>query len=299
MRYQIQHTTRYDYSAPVQLQPHVVRLQPRSGGGWQTLEQFSLVVTPVPMGRSDLLDLEGNTLVKLWFDGGQLVESLDIQVQSQVTTHQANPFNYLLEPWALDLPLDLPSSLSQQLQPYLGGPIDAVAQALAQEIAAATGGYVPAFLNQLNQQIYTSCQYLIRETGDPLPAGLTWTEKKGSCRDFTVLFMAACRAVGLAARFVSGYQKDDPADVDSAVDPDHADIEHHLHAWAEVYCPGAGWRGYDPTLGLVVADRHIPLVASVDPRYAAPVTGKVSRAGGVQSVLTSHLDIQVLPTGAA
>jgi transglutaminase-like putative cysteine protease len=287
MRYQIRHQTRYDYSHPVQLQPHVIRLRPRSDG-WQTLEQFSLQVTPAPIGRSDLLDLDGNTLIKLWFEPLAWVEALDIAVQSTVTTHQADPFTYLLEPWALQLPLDLPQSLHQQLQPYLGGPVDAVAQALAQEIDVATAGSLTAFLNQLNQRIHTDCQYLIRETGDPFPPGITWTEKKGSCRDFAVLFMAACRAMGLAARFVSGYQKDDPAELDGK-----PELESYLHAWAEVYCPGAGWRGYDPTLGLVVADRHIPLVASPDWRYAAPVTGKVNRVGGVRSGLTSKLDIQV------
>jgi transglutaminase-like putative cysteine protease len=287
MRYQIQHQTCYTFSDPVQLQPHVVRLRPRSDS-WQTLEQFRLNVTPAPIGRSDLLDLDGNTLIKLWFDPLAWVEALEITVQSTVTTHQGDPFTYLLEPWALQLPLDLPHSLHQQLQPYLSEPVDAMAQSLAQEIYATTGGSLTAFLNQLNQRIYTDCQYLIRETGDPFPPGFTWTDKKGSCRDFTVLFMATCRAMGLAGRFVSGYQKDDPAE--GSGEPE---LESYLHAWAEVYCPGAGWRGYDPTLGLVVADRHIALVASPDSRYAAPITGKVSRVGGARSALTSQLDIQV------
>ena len=92
--------------------------------------------------------------------------------------------------------------------------------------------------------------------------------------------MEACRAIGLAARFVSGYQE---GDLDSS--------DRHLHAWAEVYLPGAGWRGYDPTQGRVVADRHIALVASALSRYAAPLSGAF-QPGGVQSSMTYELTIQ-------
>jgi transglutaminase-like putative cysteine protease len=175
----------------------------------------------------------------------------------------------------------------QQLQPYLNGysiaGIDPIAVQLGQEISEATNGDVIAFLGELNQFIYSSCQYLIRETGNPLPPGRTWSEKKGSCRDLTVLFIEVCRAMGLAARFVSGYQE---GDLDNS--------EYHLHAWAEVYLPGAGWRGYDPTHGLAVSDRHIALAASAISEYAAPISGAINRPGGVQSTMKYHLQIQKL-----
>jgi transglutaminase-like putative cysteine protease len=106
----------------------------------------------------------------------------------------------------------------------------------------------------------------------------------GSCRDFTVLFMEACRAVGLAARFVSGYEEGD-----STV------LERDLHAWAEVYIPGGGWRGFDPTHGLAVADRHVALVASAFPQFTAPVTGSTQEGGRVSSRLTTEVRVKRLP----
>jgi transglutaminase-like putative cysteine protease len=236
-------------------------------------------VMPIPIAQSELSDLDGNHLIKVWFSP-ELTDSLNVQIVSQTQTHQANPFNYLMEPWAMSLPIDYPTSLFKQLQPYLGT-TDAIALQLAYEIAERSSNQVTQFLYELTQQIYTSCEYVIRETGNPYPPGLTWTQKKGSCRDLTVLFMEVCRSIGLAARFVSGYQEGDV---------DHPD--RHLHAWAEVYLPGAGWRGYDPTHGLAVSDRHIAVAASAIPEYAAPIVGKVARSGGVQSTMDYTLQIQ-------
>lgn len=286
MYYQISHTTTYHYSQPVSLYPHVVRLRPRSDSH-QTLQSFSLLVTPSPVSQSPLIDLEGNALVKVWFQP-EPTDSLTVQVLSQVETHQTNPFNYLLEPWAIRLPIDYPASLWMQLQPYLGGQypgygaaVDPVAVSLAQEIFHQVEGNPALFLSELNQILYTNCKYTIRETGEPMPPGITWLNRTGSCRDLTVLFIEVCRAIGLAARFVSGYQE---GDVDSN--------DRHLHAWAEVYLPGAGWRGFDPTHGLAVSDRHIALVASASHRHAAPISGSFSPAGGAQATMTYQLVIQ-------
>jgi transglutaminase-like putative cysteine protease len=286
--YQISHTTSYTYSQPVTLQPHVVRLRPRSNS-WQTLQMFSLNVTPEPISQSQIIDLDGNNLIKLWFPS-ERTDLLKIHAQSQIVTHESNPFNYLIEPWAGRLPIDYPSSLLLQLQPYLHGQelnyaatIDPIAQKLAQEINHAVVGDTLSFLNRLNQHIYETCKYLVRETGKPLSPGITWTEKQGSCRDLTVLFIETCRAIGLAARFVSGYQEGDLNSHD-----------RHLHAWAEVYLPGAGWRGYDPTHGLAVSDRHIALVASADSKYATPISGSFNRSGTVQSTMKYDIQIQGL-----
>lgn len=284
MHYHISHTTEYAYEQPVALQPHTIRLRPRSDSS-QTVESFFLTVTPTPKHQSYVTDLDGNELVKVWFDQ-EPTQSLIIHTESQVVTHRANPFDYLLEPWATHLPIDYPASLLVQLKPYFIGhrlshsaSIDPIAAQLAQEIWLKANGNPIAFLSELNTQIYKSCQYLIRETGDPFPPGLTWAQKAGSCRDFAVLLIEVCRAIGLAARFVSGYQEGDPDNP-----------ERHLHAWAEVYLPGAGWRGYDPTQGLAVADRHISLVASSFSRYAAPIAGTIS-PGGVQSMMSYQLAI--------
>ena len=220
-------------------------------------------ITPTPLQTSDYTDLDGNRLIKVWFNP-QPSDRLEIVTNSQITTHQVNPFSYLAEPYAVNLPIDYPSSLATQLQSYLRPSValDPVAIEIAQDLTVEAEDNVAVFLMLLNQKINTHCHYAVRETGRSLPPGFTWRSRSGSCRDFSLLFMEVCRAAGLSARFVSGYQEGDVAAG-----------EHYLHAWAEVYLPGAGWRGYDPTLGLVVSDRHIVLVSSVDPSYTAPVSG--------------------------
>jgi transglutaminase-like putative cysteine protease len=153
---------------------------------------------------------------------------------------------------------------------------------LAQELWHSCGGGVLSFLSALNRRIYRTCQHMIRETGAALPPGITWRQQAGSCRDLTVLFVEACRAVGLAARFVSGYQEGDLTRND-----------RHLHAWAEVYLPGAGWRGYDPTQDLAVGDRHVALVACAQPKYASPISGSF-RGSGASSQMEYELLIDKL-----
>lgn len=284
MRYHIVHTTTYTYDRPVSLQPHVLRLRPRCDG-CQTLSSFSLNVIPEPAGIYQVIDLEGNAVVRVWFR--EPTEQLCFKVISEVETHRTNPFEFLLEPWATKLPIDYPASVLSDLQPYFHryGSTSSVAPAiaqLAQEVHQAVAGESVAFLGELNQRIYQNCEHTIRETGSPFPAALTWSQKLGSCRDLSVLFMEACRALGLAARFVSGYQEGDPNQE-----------KRDLHAWVEVYLPGAGWRGYDPTNGLAVADRHVTLVASALPYHAAPVLGSF-RGGGIQLGMQYHILIQPL-----
>lgn len=284
MLYHIVHTTTYNYQQSVTLKPHTIRLIPRSDAG-QKVHKFNLKIDPEPIAICYNDDLEGNVVVQTWFN--DTTNFLKIEVSSEVETFRNNPFDYLLESFALKLPIDYSASLFTQLSPYLQrqypGNIDPIATELAQEILFACSHQTTMFLAKLNQQIYETCEYVIRETGAPLPAGITWKQKSGSCRDFAVLFMEVCRAVGLAARFVSGYQEGDPDQ-----------IERDLHAWVEVYLPGAGWRGYDPTHGLAVSDRHIPLVASVFPNYTAPISGSFSPPGTPFS-MTPNISIQFQP----
>lgn len=284
MRYQITHQTTYTYSNPVTLAPHRLRLRPRCDVN-QRLHHFALTVTPEPLGRSQIVDLDGNALHQLWF-AEEPVTALVVTTVSDVETYCTNPFAYLLDPWAVHLPLAYPSGVPAQLLPYLAGyastlpgAVDPIAAQLAQEVWYAVSGNTVAFLSALNQRIYESCGYTVRETGVPYPPGITWSQKAGSCRDLTVLFMEACRAMGLAARFVSGYQEGDTNSDD-----------RHLHAWAEIYLPGGGWRGFDPTHGLAVSDRHIALVASPHPQDTAPISGTL-RQGGVRSDMTYQLTI--------
>ena len=270
----------------MRLLPQTLRLRPRSDG-WQSVKDFSLTVMPEPISMASLLELDGNTTLRLWF-ADEPVDRLEVSTTSQVETHCTNPFNYILEPWAVQLPIDYPTSLMVQLRPYLQGQttyhqggLDPVAIQLAHDLHHATHGHPPSFLNRLNQEIYQNCAYAVRETGSAMLPGMTWQQKKGSCRDFTVLFMEVCRAVGLAARFVSGYHETEPG------------YEAHLHAWAEVYLPGAGWRGYDPTQGLAVTDKHVALVAAPTAIHTMPIQGAF-RGAGAEETMGYHLSIQTL-----
>jgi transglutaminase-like putative cysteine protease len=285
MRYRIQHTTHYTYQQPVHLRHHVLRLRPRSDSAQQT-QRFHLDVSPQPERQAPVTELEGSPGIGVWF-AAEPTSHLIIKTVTEVETFRQNPFDYLAEPWASYLPIDYPASIASLLGSHLHHPLYPVASPniieLAQNIVYEVDGNVGFFLTTLTQRIYESCEYIIRPTGDPLPPGVTWAKKQGSCRDFTLLFMEACRAVGLAARFVSGYEEGD-----STV------LERDLHAWAEVYIPGGGWRGFDPTHGLAVADRHVALVASAFPRLAAPVTGSTQEGGLVSSSLSTEVRVRLL-----
>jgi len=285
MRYRIQHTTHYTYQQPVHLRHHVLRLRPRSDSTQQT-QRFHLDISPQPERQATVTELEGSPGIGVWF-AAEPTSHLIIKTVAEVETFRQNPFDYLTEPWASYLPIDYPASIASLLGSYLHHPLYPMAAPniveLAQNIVYEVDGNVGFFLTTLTQRIYETCQYIVRPTGDPLPPGVTWAKKQGSCRDFTLLFMEACRAVGLAARFVSGYEQGD-----STV------LERDLHAWAEVYIPGGGWRGFDPTHGLAVADRHVALVASAFPRFAAPVTDSTQEGGLVSSSLSTEVRVHLL-----
>jgi transglutaminase-like putative cysteine protease len=286
--YHINHTNTYTYHSPVRLEPHLVRLRPRCDG-WQRLHNFALYVEPTPIGMSQIIDLDGNAIVRLWFEG--TTEILKITATAQVETYQINPFDYLLEPWAIELPLDYPSSLSAQLQPYLKfySPVpDQRVVELAQDIAYKVERKTTLFLGKLNQHLHKICQRVDRYADDPWLPGITLQSQRGTDRDLTVLFMDVCRVVGLAARFVSGYQESDP------------NLKNRqLHTWAEVYLPGAGWRGYDPTQGLAVSDTYVAVAASALPAYAVPISGGFipvdevsSKERTVDPHMTFHIDFR-------
>lgn len=290
MRYHITHTTRYRYSAPVRLKPHLLRLCPRSDGA-QWLNTFDIALSPEPTRQSYLLEADGNTCLRVTFDAP--LDAWQITTTSEVTTTRDNPFDYLFEPWAVEFPIDYPSALAAQLRPYLEVPLGwgvdaAIAPevlALARSIQQSTNYNVGYFLTQLTQLIPNKHQYQQRLEGMPQSPAITLAQGAGTCRDFAVLFMAVCRSLGLAARFVSGYQE---GDLEST------EVNHDLHAWVEVYVPGGGWRGFDPTLGLVVADRHVAIAAAINPKQAAPVSGTLFPGLVVETTLESDIRLKVI-----
>lgn len=259
MRFEVRHNLRYTYSREVFLEPTSLRLKPRTDFS-QKLESFEMLVDPAPTGLSESLDLFNNHEVLAWFTGKH--STLAVQTHFKVNTVLSNPFNYLItDPMVLRLPAKYGSEYSV-LNSYLKPTPDPSVANLAQELLRESDDNALNFLFHATDYIHREFQHIIRPQGDSLPAHKTLRRREGACRDTAVLLVDLCRAMGLAARFVSGY-KFDPGSKDA----------QDLHAWAEIYLPGAGWRGYDPSLGLATANLHIPLAAGPQPQDAAPVSG--------------------------
>lgn len=284
----ISHTTEYRFTRPVFFEPHQFRLQPRADGAQQLL-RFDLQIEPEPAGRTSALDLEGNVVTLAWFNN--LHEQMVLRATSVVETTRNNPYDFLLTPTNQRLPIAYQPWERAQLAPALAR-VSATtgvdpARALAIQLRDAARSEVIPFLAQLNEAIYDRFRAIHREKGAPWPPATTMEQRQGACRDLAVLFIDICRVVGLAARFVSGYQEGD----------DEQD-KRHLHAWAEVYLPGAGWRGFDPTHRLAVADRHVAIAAAADPQNAAPVIATY-RGNHVEAELRADICIETATATAA
>jgi len=283
MYYRVKHRTVYAYSAAVFLEPHVIRLRPRCDGT-QRLMRFNLRVKPQPAGLTECSDLEGNSTAQIWFE--DVTDTLEIVTAFEIETLRWNPFDYLLtESSAYTLPMSYAGELESLLSLYrstsgLHETVIQFARAVAEEVNEQTG----PFLTELSRRIYNTCECVVREEGDAQFSEVTLAAKEGSCRDLAVLFISACRAQGIAARFVSGYQE-------GVADQE----KRELHAWAEVYLPGGGWRGYDPTHGLAVADRHIVLAVGPTPLLAAPVTGRF-RGTGATAKMSADIELNLKDT---
>jgi transglutaminase-like putative cysteine protease len=274
---EVTHTTTYTYSQPVFLEPHILRLRPRCDGTQQLL-RFELRVEPQPAGLSESCDSESNAATNIWFV--ETTQLFTVTSSFTLRTLRSNPFDFIMtDPAAEHVPLTYVSEVAPSVAPYcVRSEVDTSVAQFARTIADEAAGKTLSFLTILSRRIPELCEHTVREEGDPRPAQVTLAQRKGSCRDLAVLFIEACRALGIAARFVSGYREG--AEVQKT----------HLHAWAEVYLPGGGWRGYDPTSGLAVADRHVAVAAGRTPLLAAPVTGSFRGTG---ASLDMQVDIQI------
>ena len=278
MLFEIAHRTRYHYDQAVYLEPFTVRLRPRCDAA-QSLRSYAIDVTPLPSGIAHCVGLDGNNTETIWFSG--MHHDLVIDVHTQVETHHGDTFDFLVtDPAALNLPLKYDPHLAGLLARYLvRDSDDSGAAAYAREIMQAAKQETIPFLSLLAESIPKRHEYLMREDGDPWTPAETMNQGRGSCRDFAVLFIDLCRSVGIAARFVSGY-----CIVDAAAGSD-------MHAWAEVYLPGAGWRGFDPSRGLSISDDYIAVAAGQSPREAAPTSG--SFRGEAVSSLVAEISITI------
>jgi transglutaminase-like putative cysteine protease len=278
MRISAEHSTLYRYDFPVYLEPHIFRLRPRMNSA-QRLLAFDLQVTPTPAGTTECLDQDGNLALNAWF--GAPTSELNVRSRFTVEMLRENPFDYVLTSGSVSLPLWYLEPLSTALTPYRrDGHVAESVKQYAQSAASGAQWNTQSFLVAVNRQIFQTCRQIVRPFGPPWPSDQTLNLLEGSCRDFAVLFCDICRVMGIAARFVSGYECVAGSGQDS-----------YMHAWAEVYLPGIGWRGYDPSRGLAVSNGHIAVAAGFDHDLASPVAGWYS--GGSRSQIETSLRVQV------
>jgi transglutaminase-like putative cysteine protease len=261
MQFAVRHITTYRYSAPVHLGPHILRLTPRSDGKQRLLEH-ACQVSPQPALRSSALDAEGNVVTRLWFTG--VTGELRIESDIRIETLQENPYDFIVDTPSASLPMPYnryeSSLLAACRYPGEVAPeVVSLAAGMAREAQQSTLG----FLEILNSFLHDEIEREIRVQGAAQKPELTLARRMGACRDLAVLFIAICRTQGIAARFVSGYQ----------ARAEHPARRRYLHAWPEVYIPGGGWRGYDPSHGLAVAEAHVSVAASYRVASASPIEG--------------------------
>jgi uncharacterized protein (DUF2126 family)/transglutaminase-like putative cysteine protease len=269
----LNHVTHYRYDRLVALSPQVIRLRPAPHCRTRILA-FSLKVQPAEHFINWQQDPQANYLARLVFP--DQTRELRIEVDLVAEMAVLNPFDFFLTPYAEQFPFKYESNERRELVPYL---VKAPATPL---IASYLAGIsrdrcrTIDFLVGLNQRLAGDIRYVIRlEPGVQLPEE-TLAKRSGSCRDSAALLVQLLRHLGLAARFVSGYLVQLVPDVKALEGPVGAKEDFtDLHAWCEVYLPGAGWIGLDPTSGLLAGEGHIPLACTPEPSAAAPITGAV------------------------
>ena len=294
IRVALHHITEYCYDRPVRLSPHLIRLRPAPHTRMPILD-YSLKVTPEHSIHWQQ-DPFGNYLARFLFAEPTRVLQVTVDILTELTP--VNPFDFYLEAGYESFPFTYDATLAKGLAPYLecceNGPrlMDWIRSVDLQPQPTV------AFLVAMNQRLNQQIQYQLR-----LESGIQSCEEtlelgSGSCRDSSWLLIQILRQLGLAARFVSGYLVQLTEQQTSAEEGALLRDTVDLHAWVEVYLPGAGWIGLDPTSGLLAGEGHLPLACTPDPASAAPISGTTDfcnarfsfqhRATRVQDIQTSE-----------
>ena len=269
----LNHVTHYRYDRLVALSPQVVRLRPAPHCRTPILS-YSLRVEPTDHFTNWQQDPFANYLARLVFPEPTTEFKVTVDLVAEMSVY--NPFDFFLEPEAEQSPFAYPPELAHELAPYLvqselTSRFDAFVKSVSLEKKRTID-----FIVGLNQRLQREIKYLIRmEPGVQTPE-VTLTNASGSCRDTGWLLVQLFRHLGVAARFVSGYLIQLKADVKSLDGPSGTEVDFtDLHAWCEIYLPGAGWVGLDPTSGLMAGEGHIPVACTPEPSSAAPISGAV------------------------
>ncbi|TVR41090.1 MAG: transglutaminase family protein [Planctomycetota bacterium] len=271
IRIALRHETTYRFDRPVECAPHLVRLRPAPHCR-TPIEAYSLNISGGEHFLNWQQDPFGNFIARLVFP--KPITELTVAVEVVAPMTVINPFDFFIEECAETIPFAYPEALAKQLTPYLEireeGPLLMAWLAEVPRTATAT----TAFLVALNQRLQADIAYTVRMEPGVQSCEETLTLRRGSCRDSSWLLVQILRHLGLAARFVSGYLVQLAADEKSLDGPSGTEVDFtDLHAWCEVFIPGAGWIGLDPTSGLFAGEGHLPLAATPDPGAAAPITG--------------------------
>jgi transglutaminase-like putative cysteine protease len=285
MRVRIDHHTVYEYNHPVHLDSTILRLTPRPEPAQRCLKH-TLHITPEPSGISTYRDECDNIAHTVWFLSE--TQKLVVDATMEVETLLENPFDYMVtDPVALLLPMHYEPETATILSASIRRTSDAgeAFDKLVAEVLESSKYNTLKFLSELCERIASEIGHEIRENGDPQTPLETFTRRSGACRDVAVVFIECCRAVGIAARFISGYK----------CGFDRPGEDAYMHAWAEVFLPGAGWRGYDPSIGLAVSDGHIVLASAPFFGAAAPIVGAFrASVNGIQSQMSARVYVTPL-----
>lgn len=261
-RFKILHNTQYDFTDQVELLPHTFRLRPREGHELR-IESSKLNISPTATLRWHR-DVEGNSIAIASFI--KKVNVLNIESEVIIQKYDLNPLDFMISDYALNYPFNYQVEDAISLAPYLNKP-----ENLNSNLVDWANGIwnrrekIQTFplLNRINQKIFQSLTYVKREKEGVQSAEWTIASGSGSCRDFASLFMAIAQLMGFAARFVSGYIFSGP----------NQSQPQSTHAWAEVFIPGAGWKGFDPTFGTIVGAEHIATSVARRPDLVPPISG--------------------------
>lgn len=278
-RIRIQHLTEYTFSVPVTFNQHRLLIRPREGHDVR-IESSKLVISPAYniKWQRDVFD---NSLAVVSFNepGDKLTIASEVVIQH----YEQAPFDFMLEDYAISYPFNYADSERTDLLAYQ--------QLVFLNDQSAINHWLNQFnylgmntfslLMMLNQTISNQFRYQMREEPGVQTPAYTLEHQSGSCRDYATLLIEACRCLGLASRFVSGYLHA------PATEAGHAST----HAWVEVYLPGTGWKGFDPTSGEVTSSQHIAVAVARNPEAVPPISG--SFIGSGSNIPMMHVDVKV------
>lgn len=285
MKLRVSHLTRYEYAQVVSFSPHALYLRPRETPLLR-VARFKFNISPNAK-VTHAFDAFDNSLN--WAHFWDRANALNIRTEFEIETLESNPFDFLVRNDAVSFPFSYSDYERYTLASYLAAPAGEVRSAITSwlelHFANRPTETVP-FLTALNQTLSNAITYRRREVGAPQSAITTLQNGYGACRDYAVALVDICRTLGVAARFVTGYVFTENGHV-------RAD-ENSMHAWVEVYLPGAGWKGIDPCHGIACGDTYVPVAHAPIPECVSPVQGSYYSTVRVPSQLTTNVLVQNL-----